>query len=114
MKRRLSSGPLLAGVIAAAGADQQALVARRAGFDLDASISALGLRPERLVADGVLVADVVRDRLGDGIHFAEVPGEEGNAAGLFRHFVQSAAGTADVLFLVENADGVHGRTVFRL
>ena len=55
----------------------------------------------------VLVADIVRDLLGDAIDFIEARGEKGDAARGFRHLAQRTLSAALVAsLLVENADGV--------
>src|SRR5690349_22395535 len=58
--------------------------------------------------DDVLVANIMRDGLGDGVDFADVFGEEGDAACLLRHRTQGATGAA-LLFFAQNTDRVYGR-----
>src|SRR5581483_9993542 len=76
-------------------------------------ISGDGFGGAGFVADDVLVADVVRDLLGNRVHLAEILGEERNAAGLLGHGGQSATCALGPL-LAQDADGVDGGAIFLL
>src|ERR1041384_771519 len=73
----------LASVITAARTHLHTAKAFRLRFHTNGTVSALRLRLERLVADGVLVADIVRNVLRDLVHFMQIAGEESHAAGPF-------------------------------
>src|SRR5207237_10382450 len=78
------------------------------GFYLHGAEAAFRLWPAGLVADGVLIADVMSDRAADVIHFREVFWEIGDAAGLQRQALQGAAGALGVAIIAEQTDGING------
>src|SRR5579875_3724193 len=90
LRPRLSRGLLLSGVVAAAGTDLEILVAGCFSGHLDRTVAALALRRRRLVPNGVLIANVVRDLGGDLLHLVQVLREVGDAAGAFGHLAQGA------------------------
>src|SRR3974390_1630168 len=96
--RRGGGGAFLAGVVAAFGADGEFAVAFGLGVDFDLAKAAAALGVGRFVADGVLVADVVRGLLADGVDFVDGLGEKGDAAGFLGDELQRFVGAALLLF----------------
>src|SRR5579863_10091217 len=109
--RRLGRGTLLlARVVSTARPHLQVLVPGSLGLHLHRTIAASALRRRRLVLDGVLVANVVRNLRGDSFHLAQVLGEERNSTGVFGHLAQGAASSLAAL-VAQQADGVDGRAI---
>src|SRR4051794_23974736 len=65
--------PFLTSVISRPGTNLQFAVSGSLRLHLHRSISAFGLRGYRLVANRVLIADVVGNFPGDGIHLVNIP-----------------------------------------
>src|SRR5438270_12839402 len=105
----------LPGVVAAASADLHAAESLGFHFHPHRAIAALGLRFDRLVSDGVLVANVVRNVLRDLVDFVEVAREEGDTAGALGKRAQS---TLVALFarlvVTEDPNGVDYRPILIL
>src|SRR4051812_14143168 len=105
----------LASVITAAGTHLHAAKSFRLRFHPNGTVSALRLRLKRLVSDGVLVADIVRDILRDLINFMQVAGEESYSARPFGQSTESALiALLTRLIVAEDSDGVNDRTVLVL
>src|SRR5438105_13573859 len=107
-RRLLAFRLLLAGEVAAAGADLQVFVAASASLHFNAAVSGGSVRA-LFVADGVLVADIAGDLLGHRIYLAQILRIEqiSHSAGLLRQFFQRALAALLGIF-VQQADGVHG------
>src|ERR1035438_6366325 len=95
--RRIRCCPTLPGVVTAAGPHLKFLIAFRVGVHFDGAKAAFALRLGRLISDGVLIADVMRDLLGDGIHFARALREKRHAARFLSHLPQRSARPLRVL-----------------
>src|SRR5712691_8766693 len=68
---RLLGCPLLAGIVAGAGADRQLAISARAGLDMNGAVPGNVFGCGRCVADRILVADIVGDRPADLVDFVE-------------------------------------------
>src|SRR5579871_1584306 len=101
-------------VVAALGADDHFAVAFGFGFDAHypepSGASGIG----GLVADRILIADVMGDGAADLVHFIKSLGEESHPARTFRDHIQSALRPFRVLFISEDSDRVDLRPVFFL
>ena len=80
---------------------------------VNGAISTSALRSGRFIADGVLVADVVRDGAADLVHFVQRLGEEMRCRRFVRRSVSVLGGRVGLLF-AEQADRVNRRTAFLL
>src|ERR1700733_954890 len=69
-------------VIARLGANDQLVVSLGLGLHVNRTEAPLVNRLGGVIADGVLLADILRDLPGDGIHLVQVLGEKGNTASL--------------------------------
>src|SRR5438270_10954523 len=105
----------LASVVTATGPHLHATKSFRLRFDAHRTISPLRLRFDGLVADGVLIADIVRHVLRDLIDFTQVVREECHASGAFRERTQSALVALLARFVVaKDPDGIDDRPVLVL
>src|ERR1700722_3523667 len=101
-------------VVAALGADGHLSVAFGLGLDVHRAKAPRTPWIRRLVADGVLAADIAGHGAADLIHFIKRPREKGDATGALRHLFQSTSGAFRMLFLAQNPDGVDRRSVLTL
>src|SRR5206468_1124555 len=108
-----AGGLLLAGVVTAAGSDDELAVAASLGVDADSAITASGFGRGGLVADGVLVAYVASHGTADRIDLFQGAREEGDASGALGHGFEGALGSA-LAFFAEYSDGIHRRSIFFL
>src|SRR5579884_2546603 len=88
----------LAGIVAAASADEKFLVGLRMGVHVNGSVSADSLRRTRSVGDGVLVANIVSNRAADFIYLVEGWREKCFSAGALGYQFERAPGAAGPLF----------------
>ena len=102
-------------VVSAAGAHRETFIAMRCGLHHNLMVALqfggerAGIRGRgRLVSDHVLIADVVRNLLRDGVHLAEVRGEKCRPARLLG---ENAQGPARLLLLLmpQQSNAVDGR-----
>src|SRR6202034_2412298 len=68
--------------IAGLGANDQLVVSLGLGLHVNRTEAALVDGLGGVIADGVLLADILRDLPGDGVHLVQVLGKEGNTASL--------------------------------
>jgi len=54
------------------------------------------------------------DGTADGVHFVKCLGKKGDPAGAIGHYLQSAPGAFGMLFISQNRDRVHRRSVVSL
>src|ERR1700722_3964808 len=83
----------------------QLAVALRLGLHAHAAKPARTPRIGRLVADGVLVADIAGHGAADIVHLAERLGKKSHPAGALRDDFQSPPGGVGMLLLAQNANG---------
>ena len=81
------------------------LVTWRVSIDADRAIATHVFGCRGSIHEDVLVADIVRDLLGNGVDLTHVFREEGDTTGLFRYGGQRSF-CAALFFLAENADSV--------
>src|SRR5262249_26247208 len=87
------AGGRIGGVVAVAGAgDEFAAAARGDYFDAYGAIGAVGAEVGRIVAENVLVADVVGDLVADVVNILHVFREIGEAAGGVGDFLEGFFG----------------------
>src|SRR5438270_10525537 len=97
----------LASIVTATGPHLHATKSFRLRFDAHRTISPLRLRFDGLVADGVLIADIVRHVLRDLIDFMQGAREEFHASGAVRVRTQSAlVALLTRLVVAKDADGI--------
>src|SRR6267154_1107512 len=105
----------LAGVVTGAGSDLHATESLRLRLNANRTIATLRLRFDGLVADGVLVANIVGNILRDLVDFVQIAWEECHATGPFRQSAQSALVTLLArLIVAEDANGVDDRSILVL
>jgi len=103
----------LAGIVAAAGSDDEAFIAAGAGIDVNGAISADALGSGGLVDDGVLIANIFGDGAADFVDFIYRLGQECDSASALGDGLKGSFGAS--LFLVtQNANGIDGGSVFFL
>src|SRR5262252_7080054 len=68
----------------------------------------------RLVADGVLIADVVGDRAADFVHLVQGLGKKRDSAGAIGQDLQRLLGAFGMLLITQDANGVYRRAAFLL
>src|SRR5271163_4710901 len=94
-------------VVAALGSDGEFAVSFGFGLNPDRAEAAAGSGIGWLVADRVLIADVVRHLPADLIHLVESAGEKGEASGSLRYDLERPARALGMLFVAENSDRIH-------
>jgi hypothetical protein len=67
-----------------------------------------------MVADGVLIADIVRHRAADFVDLIQSLGKECDSAGALGDDFERTPGTFGMLFVSQNPDRVDRRTVLFL
>src|SRR5437899_5941992 len=105
--------PLLARVVPAPGADGELAISVGSGIHMDAPVTARTLRIGGLVANRVLIANVMGYGSADGIYFIQSFGEERNPSGPLGHGLQSPM-CAPLFFISKQANGVYGGPVLLL
>src|SRR5882757_3488158 len=83
------------------------------GVNANHAVAAGGFCIGGLIADRVLITDVVGDSLADLVDFVEGARKESDAAGLLRQNLQSATGAA-FFFATQQPDGVDGGSALLL
>ncbi len=105
---------LRTGIVSALGAHHHLAVSL--GLGLDANLAKAAVPPGigRLVADGVLIPDVARNRPADFVHFIQRLGEECDPARALCNDLQRTLGALGMFFVPQNSDGIHRRAVLFL
>src|SRR5208283_1971932 len=107
-------GRLRPRVVAALGAHHHLAVSLGLGLHSHHAETARSPRIGGLVADRVLMADVVGYGLADLIHFIQRFRKERDSTGALGNDLERAPGPLGMFFLAQDSDGIHLRTVFFL
>src|SRR5215471_8108198 len=115
---RLFGGPrrssLLPREVAALGSHNQISVAGCMGHNFDRTKLTFSRWIAGFVDDRVLIADIVRHLLADGIDFVKVLRKESHAPGLEREGFKGTLGPMLLAFTAQNSNGVDHRTILIL
>src|SRR5215813_13339703 len=111
---RSSRSSLLSRKVAALGADNQISVAGCMGHNFDWTKLTFSRWIAGFVDDRILIADIVRYLLADGIDFVKVLGKERHASGLERKSFQGTLGPMLLAFAAKNSNGVDHWTILIL
>src|SRR5579864_4211686 len=111
---RSAGGGLRSGVVAALGANREFVVAFGFGIDANLAETAIGAGVRGLVADQILVADVMGDGLADLIHLVQSLGEKCHPAGTLGNDFQGALGALRMLLVSQNSNRINRRAILVL
>lgn len=103
---------IASGVIATAGSNGEFAMLGRVGFDVDYAISAKACGAGGMIADGVLIANILGNFRCNLVDFTQRAREIGDAPGLIRKGLQGLPGllVLSCIGVIQQADSVDDRS----